>query len=96
MTPLQLYGLAYVKAVSLVMGNDNWMNRNDLLKQLANAELGAHHVRRQIQDQKSLIASLIGEGSSVDEAERNLQASERAQDDHLAEIERIKDALRGR
>src|SRR5690349_20908260 len=47
-----------------------------------------------IRDQKILIASLIAGGGGVDEAERSLQDFERTQRHHLAEIERIKGALR--
>jgi hypothetical protein len=70
------------------------MTRDDLLKQLADTESDARHVQEQIRDQKFRIASLIAEGTNTGEAEQNLQAFERAQDDYLAEIERIKDALR--
>jgi hypothetical protein len=76
-----------------MIGNGGCMNRNDLLKQLADAESGARAVQRQIRDQKILIASLIAGGDGVDEAERCLQDFERIQDNHLAEIERIKDGL---
>ena len=67
------YGLAYVKAASPVIGNGGCMNRNDLLKQLADAELSARTVQGQIRDQKRLIATLIAGGGGVDEAERSLQ-----------------------
>jgi hypothetical protein len=69
------------------------MDRDELLKRLAAAETAAQQDRLRIRDQKRAIASLMAARSDACHAEQDLQAFERAQDIHLAEIERIKDAL---
>lgn len=65
------------------------------MQRLVDVELDVRRVQEHIREQKSRIASLIARGGNVNEAQRRLQAFELAQDEHLAEIERLDNALAG-
>ena len=68
--------------------------RPDLLSvRLHDAKVEAEQDRIRILKQKVTIAALRAMGVNATEAEQNLLIFERIQDIHLAEIERIKDAL---
>ena len=69
------------------------MGRNRLLARLRDAEAEAQQDRTRILEQKVAIAALRAMGVNASEAEQTLLIFERAQDAHLSEIERIKDAL---
>jgi Holliday junction resolvasome RuvABC DNA-binding subunit len=69
------------------------MGRNRLLARLRDAEAEAQQDRTRILKQKVAIAALRAMGVNASEAEQTLLIFERAQDAHLSEIERIKDAL---
>jgi hypothetical protein len=69
------------------------MNQDDLLSRLAASENHAQQVQVRIRDQKRAIASLRSRGGDLSEAEQQLLNLERIQDEHLAEIERLKEAL---
>jgi hypothetical protein len=69
------------------------MGRNQLLARLRDAEADAQQDRARILKQKVAIAALRAMGVNATEAEQTLLIFERVQDAHLAEIERIKDAL---
>jgi hypothetical protein len=70
------------------------MGRDQLLARLRDAEAEAQQDRTRILKQKVAIAALRTMGVNATEAEQTLLIFERAQDVHLAEIERISDALR--
>jgi hypothetical protein len=69
------------------------MGRNQLLARLRDVEADSQCDRTRILKQKVAIAALRAMGVNATEAEQTLLIFERVQDAHLAEIERIKDAL---